>query len=263
VPFVRAITRNALWAAWKETRKLVRQHLLRDVVDYLEYDVDPDIWINRLIRDVRSGRYEPEAPRRIRVAKSKGLSRTLTIAHVPDIVLYRALADRLYKRLKRYEHLHAYFERGRTPEPLKSAIASKRRPSMVTWESLLVDDAPYRMPESKRRFRAWLCFDQYRKYMVFNRVYPFIVTTDISNFFDSILYSQLSPILQWARFSAPETGLLFFLLERLSIRHPYAECPRIGLPVDECECSRKLAHVLLFAHDRTMVHTVGRDAYVR
>src|SRR5207245_837943 len=58
-------------------------------------------------------------------------------------------------------------------------------------------------------------------------------------------------------------GLLFFLLERLSTRDTYTESPRIGLPVDEFDCSRKLAHMILFPHDDRMVAFVGEDAYVR
>ena len=58
-------------------------------------------------------------------------------------------------------------------------------------------------------------------------------------------------------------GLLFFILERLSIRDAYGESPRIGLPVDEFDCSRKLAHIFLYPHDDRMTTTVGDDAYIR
>lgn len=58
-------------------------------------------------------------------------------------------------------------------------------------------------------------------------------------------------------------GLLFFLLERLSIRDAYGESPQIGLPVDEFDCSRRLAHVFLFPHDDRMASLVGEESYVR
>lgn len=58
-------------------------------------------------------------------------------------------------------------------------------------------------------------------------------------------------------------GLLFFLLERLSIRDAFNESPRIGLPVDEFDCSRTLAHMVLFPHDDRMVACVTEGAYVR
>ena len=59
-------------------------------------------------------------------------------------------------------------------------------------------------------------------------------------------------------------GLLRFLLERLAIRDSYNESPRIGLPVDEFDCSRTLARVVLFDHDKRMLSHVGKDnAYAR
>lgn len=58
-------------------------------------------------------------------------------------------------------------------------------------------------------------------------------------------------------------GLLFFILEKLSSRDAYNQSPRIGLPVDEFDCSRTLAHMVLFPHDERVVARVGEDAYVR
>ena len=39
--------------------------------------------------------------------------------------------------------------------------------------------------------------------------------------------------------------------------------PRIGIPVDEFDCSRQLAHVFLFEHDRRMAKQFGDTNYVR
>jgi len=58
-------------------------------------------------------------------------------------------------------------------------------------------------------------------------------------------------------------NLLFLLLERLSVRHGLRTSSNIGLPVDEFDCSRKLAHMVLYPHDDTMVERVGADRYVR
>ncbi len=64
-------------------------------------------------------------------------------------------------------------------------------------------------------------------------------------------------------FSRSFTGLVQLLLERLMFRHPFSANPRIGIPVDEFDCSRCLAHIVLFPHDDRMVKAVGQDAYVR
>ena len=54
------------------------------------------------------------------------------------------------------------------------------------------------------------------------------------------------------------TGLLFFLLERLSIRQDYAGSQGISLPVDDFDCSRTLAHMVLFTYDDVIVKALGR-----
>ncbi|MEI8197893.1 MAG: RNA-directed DNA polymerase, partial [Phycisphaerae bacterium] len=118
-------------------------------------------------------------------------------------------------------------------------------------------------PTNRKSYRAWLCYNQYRKYLIFEKIHPFIVTTDITNYFDSILFSRVSDSLHAVSAPPRMIGLLFFLLERLSIRDAFTECPRIGLPVDEFGCSRKLAHMVLFPHDDRVVAKYGEDAFIR
>lgn len=227
---------------------------MRDVVDFLEFDVDPEYWIRRLIRQIDRGTYEPSRPTRFTLAKSRGLSRTITFPGIPDLVLYRAIVDDLYAGAKRREHRHVYFEQ-RTLSKISKATSESAMEFMRE-----VGDYG---PKSLSRFLAWLRYDQYRKYLIFDQIYPFVVTSDITNFFDTVLYNRIADSLYGLSASPRMIGLLFFLLERLSIRDPYSESPRIGLPVDEFDCSRKLAHIVLFPHDDRMVKLVGEDAYLR
>lgn len=53
-----------------------------------------------------------------------------------------------------------------------------------------------------------LRFDQYRKLLIFERTHPFIVLTDVSNFFDSILYGRVEQSLYGLRASPKLIGLL-------------------------------------------------------
>ena len=98
---IKGITRTALWRAWKAVRRELKKVPHRDVTDYLEYDLDPDVWVNRLLQQISDGRYEPTTPMRYTLAKSKGFSRLMTRPHIPDVVLYRAIADYLYGKAKR------------------------------------------------------------------------------------------------------------------------------------------------------------------
>ena len=58
-------------------------------------------------------------------------------------------------------------------------------------------------------------------------------------------------------------ALLGRLLEVLKPTSGHSPNPRVGLPVDELDCSRQIAHFFLFEHDRRIVKQVGEDHYVR
>ncbi len=249
------VSRTSLWQAWKEVRKLLPKSSRRDVVDYLEYDIDPEKWIVRLLADIERSAYEPSAPQRFDLAKSKGFARRMTFPGIPDLVLYRTVVDNVFNRVRRSEHKHVYFQQDALAEATKTA----EREAHQALDELL---SPY-APMSTRRFYAWLRYDQYRKYLILQHVYPYVVITDVTNFFDSILYNRVASALHGLSAPPDIVGLLFFILERLSVREAYTESPRIGLPVDEFDCSRKLAHMILFPHDDRIVAKVGEDAYVR
>lgn len=252
---IRGISKTSLWAAWKSVRKDLRNSSLRDVVDYLEYDVDPDVWISRLLRDIEAGTYEPSVPIRFTLGKSTGFSRTMTLPVIPDLVLFRNICDSVYRRAERFQQPHVYFLRGQgavRPNPGATNLQPQTQESPPEYGRLV-----------KRSFLNWLRFDQYRKLLIMNRIHPFIVTTDITNFFDSVLHSQVEMALRQFKVVPRMVGILFFLLERLAIRHPYGDSPRIGLPVDEFDCSRTLAHVVLFSHDTRITRLVGPGRYVR
>src|SRR5258708_35650862 len=93
---IRGISRTSLWRSWKTIRKELRKATIRDVVDFLDYDVNPDVWINRLLARIKSGHYETETPIRFTLGKSKGFLRTMTLPAIPDLVLYRTIVDLIY-----------------------------------------------------------------------------------------------------------------------------------------------------------------------
>lgn len=240
------ITRTALWEAWKNVRRLLRRASRRDVTDYFEFDVDPDQWINKAIKDIHDGRYEPETPYRFSLAKSMGFSRRMTMPRIRDLVVYRAITDRVLLRIRWSPGEHVHFAR--------NTIARDRKRAQDSYDYGLL---------SGSAFDEWMKFNQYRKHLLLDRVFPFLVLTDITNYFDTVLFDRIIDAATRSGVSGRMLGLLRFLLERLSIRDSYNESPRIGLPVDEFDCSRTLAHVVLFDHDRRMLNLVGEDAYAR
>ncbi|MYA07538.1 MAG: RNA-directed DNA polymerase [Holophagales bacterium] len=243
------VTTSVLWQAWKEVRKLLPRCSRRDITDFIEFDINPDEWIGRLVEEVNSGRYEPGEPFRFTIPKTIGFSRHMTFPQIPDLVLYRAITGLIYDRLKLQERENVYFAR--------TTLSKKRR--QIAEET---GDPAY-MFLSGDSFVKWKEYHQYRKLLLLEDVYPHFVLTDITNYFASVLYDRAADALYGAGFNRNLVGLLFFLLERFSPRDPYNESPRIGLPVDEFDCSRTLAHVVLYPHDERMAESVGEEAYVR
>ena len=237
---VRLVTEGLLWKSWKEIRKSLRYSNLRDIVDFVDYDVNPERWISRTIQQINSGVYEPRHPQRFAIGKSRGFSRWMTLPQIPDLVLYHAASTLVVERVqrRRRRHRYVYFARD------KMGVANT--PNAY----------------NSNPFLRWLQFSEYRK-SLFRRKYEYIVITDISNFFDSIAHVQLEAVLFELGFPRSFVGLLQILLERLMFRDPYSAHPRVGIPVDEFGCSRCLAHALLFAHDDRMVKIVGEESYTR
>lgn len=251
MPKIQGITRSTLWTAWRNVRKQLSRTFLRDVTDFVEYDIDPEWWIKRLVKDVEAGRYEPMSSHRFTVAKKMGFSRRMTLPAIPDLVLFRAAVDHLYGKAKRREQPHVYFA--------QNTLSKK----VSQLDKELGDADPAYTFASGSALACWLEYDQYRKHLLLDDVHPYIVTTDITNFFDTILYDRVADALHGISVDRNLVGLLFFVLERLSIRDAFNESPRIGLPVDEFDCSRTLAHMVLFPHDDRMAEHVGAGAYVR
>ena len=237
-------------SSWR-TKKCYRTRHRR----FLDYDIEPDVWINRLLRQVSSRAYEPHAPLRFPLAKSRSFKRVMTFPEIPDLVLFRAIADYVHDRAKRQQQPHVYYRRG----DLSQATKAAQHAAQQQMDRLASD---YRFT-SRRSFLNWLNYSQYRKYLILQKTFPFIVVSDITNFFNSILHSEVSSAFRNLPIPSDMVGLLFFLLERLAIRTTYSSSPGIGLPIDEFECSRTIANLILFGHDRRIVALVGTQAYVR
>ena len=252
---ITGINRSTLWLAWKEVRAALREASIRDVVDFIDYDIEPDVWMNRLLRQVSSGAYEPRAPLRFPLSKSRNFKRVLTFPELPDIVLFRAIADFIHKRARKEQQPHVYYRRADLSKATKAAQAAAQQ----KMDKLGTD---YRFT-SRHSFLNWLNYAQYRKHLILRKTYPLIVVSDVTNFFNSVLHSEVSRAFRSLPIPGEMIGLLFFLLERLAIRSAYCDSPGIGLPIDEFECSRTIANLILFPHDRRMVKLVGPQAFVR
>ena len=88
----------------------------------------PAVWIKRTLKRIAAGTYEPETPERFKAGKSLGFSRTITFPSIPDLVLYRAIADYLFHKAKGRQHRHVYFQRGDASQADEARLSPKFPP---------------------------------------------------------------------------------------------------------------------------------------
>jgi hypothetical protein len=260
------ITRALLLRAWKEVRGTLMRYSFRDALDFVEYDIDPEKWITRLVYSLRDGTYRPHPASVGYLTKSaNGFRRQMSYPDIPDLTLYYALALLLYRRSKRQEQAIAFFDQKSLDlinKEIQREAEAEKKFAKSGWAALFEEMADY-ATASKRRFRTWLRYNQYRKRLAFRRVHRYVVITDITNFFDTIIHTHLNDCLN--RFStSPHVVRLIQLLLLSLKRHPESRPPdQVGIPTDESDASRMLAHMLLYEHDDRMVSAFGVEGYVR
>ena len=242
--FAKLVSKERLRATWRIIRREARRHRIRDVVDYLDWSRSIDECLPDLSHSLLEGSYAPQPPARYDLAKAKGSFRVVTVPALRDAIVYRLLCDEALEIAMPQKVPGAYFSRRHTPTPVGTTFD--------------VENDPY-----LQFFHVWMRYQQYRTKTLLNQPYEVLVTSDISNYFDSISHELLLEYLSPLGLPRKAVGLLGRLLEALKPATGHSPNPRIGIPVDEFECSRELAHVFLFEHDHRICQEVGEDNYVR
>jgi hypothetical protein len=242
--FENIFTLTRLRKTCQTIRKEARLLRARDVIDWLDWFIALESSLALLKSEILTGDYTPTPPTRYELAKARGSFRVITALNIRDAVVYRHLYDEALTRA--------------TPFKVQGAFFSRRRSSTPVGKTFLLEDDPY-----LRFFEIWLKYHQYRTLTLLNEPYEFIVVSDITNYFDSIQHDLLLEYLSPLGLPRKVIGLLGRLLEAFKPSAGHSPNPRVGLPVDELDCSRELAHLFLFEHDRRMVEEFGETNYVR
>lgn len=195
-------------------------------------------------RSLMSGEYIPSPPTRYELAKSHGSYRIVTVPNIRDALVYRLLCDEVLELALPSKAPGAFFSRHHAKTPVGRTFS--------------LDDDPY-----LRFFDIWLRYQEYRTQTMMNQPYEVLVVSDITNFFDSISHDLLFEYLSPLGLPRKAVGLLGRILEVLKPTAGHSPNPGLGIPVDEYDCSRQLAHVFLFEHDHRMASKFGEENYVR
>jgi len=229
---------------WKAVRREARDHQVRDPIDWLDWSVAIEATLPQIQEDIISGAYVPCTPARFEMAKSHGSYRVMTIPNIRDAVVYRVVSDKALELAN--------------PHKVGGAFFSRRHSKTPVGNTFNLEDDPY-----LRFFNLWLRYQEYRTRTLLNQPYEIMVVTDITNYFDSISHELLMEYLAPLGLPRKAIGLLGRILAALKPPAGHSRNPRIGIPVDQFDCSRQLAHVFLFEHDQRMADDFGENNYVR
>jgi len=212
----------------KTIRKEIRLIRGRDVVDWIDWFVSLEDSLPVLTSEILNGSYAPSTPTRCELAKSHGSFRVITSFNMRDAIVYRHICDEALDRAMPSKVAGAFFSRRHAPTPAGKTLT------------------PEKEDEYQSFFDVWMQFNQYRSRTMLGEIYQVLVVTDITNYFDSIQHDLLVEYLSPLKLPRKAMGLLGRLLEAFKPCAGHSPNPRVGLPVDELDCSRELAHLFLF-----------------
>lgn len=234
-----------LKSVWKShVRKALRSntlngfYLAQDPVQFAAYEWGLEPFLARLAEDLRTASYSPDPADIIRGAKATGLSRPLAFLSPRDALLYRAVILRAEPDIHRDARPWAgAFQKDKAGEEPPENI------DYADWFALWL---------AKQGVIATIC-----------ERCEFVVESDISNFFDAVDLDVVREYLLQTSLHRDVVRLCVHLIKRV-MRHPeYAESPTMGLPQENLDCSRTIAHGLLSEVDAAFDLEGGDGVYAR
>lgn len=238
----RCINTHTIKAVWKS--KIVnqlRKQIIRDLVEYRDYADRLDSITAGICLDIARAEYVPKTPRHYLIEKSRGLCRQMTIAAPRDLLVFQCLSNRLQTDIDRNQPTKkAFYQPGQAKfNKDKVHIALSDYGSIAAW----------------KRFQTAI--------FNFSKERPFVVVTDVANFYDFINLLHLRNIVSSiCLVDEAILDFLIYLLEGISWRPDFMPRSNIGLPQLEAEAPRVLANAMLFELDRVAdKHSFGD--YVR
>jgi len=220
--------RSSLRRTWRsKVRYALRDRVLPDPVDYMDFHVTLSRNVSNLIEQVTRGEYQPRTPARLLMEKSKGLCRQIVLPTAQDALVLQRLSDNFFSSIRgNSPSSTAYFE-----------------PDNFTF------DETGKRSRGYGSLAAWLHFQNKLRAICNNNNY--VVVTDVANYYDHIGFSALRNIIS-STVATPEAvlDLLLRILSAMNWAPDYLPMPDMGLPQIDLDAPRILAHSFLFDLDR-------------
>ena len=210
--------------------RLADFYLAVDALQFAAYEWNLDDLLTALMRDIRSGDYLPERAEIIWSAKKNGMSRPLAFLEPRDALLYRALVTFVQPDLLTSTRLWTSYRRDEQGNRCHFEQVDSEDNSYPDW------------------FAIWK--DRQGAIATMSDNYPYIVESDIANYFPTIDRPAVAELfLSITRLSRDAVRLLMHLLRLIQPHVLFSEVPHRGLPQENLDSSRTIAHSLLIQVD--------------
>jgi len=212
--------------------------IVRDPLDYIDFEIELNQNINSIIYEIQSGKYKPNYPYEHLTAKNKGINRPTVILDIKDALIYRFLIeqieDELIKKTRRIKNIRGGIK-----------ITANENPNS--------DEDYY-----EKWFKDWKEHQDSLKESLKRKKY--LVTTDVASYFENINILVLKDAIR-SDIEGKKTiiNLLFYLLENIHTRFRYEVNNYTGLPQEDIDCSRVLAYYFLHPHDEDMAEFCKKE----
>jgi len=212
--------------------------IVRDPLDYIDFEIELENNINSIIYEIKSNKYKPDFPYEHLSAKNKGINRPTVILDVKDALIYRLLIeqieDELIKKTRQIKNIRGGIK-----------ITANENPNN--------NDDYY-----EKWFKDWKEHQDNLKESLERKKY--LVTTDIASYFENINLMVLKDAIR-SDIEGKKTviNLLFYLLENIHTRYKYEVNNYTGLPQEDIDCSRALAYYFLHPHDNDIAEFCKKE----
>ena len=234
---------------WQDIRKqerkvhLYQAPLVKDSTGGIALELNLQKTLEYLRTRILEGTYRPNLPLVVESAKSKLLRRRLSFLSIEDSLILGSLI-----------------------QSIRPSLMSK----MPTWVSF--GQADHKTTSTKSDAIVFDYEDWWTKWLRYRKLLkvieddpnPWLVTSDIVNFFGSVDLSLLrSKVTGATSLEGQANDLLFYLLDRLLPYHNYGPKGLFGLPVVGDDSSRVLAHYYLLDLDSALEREGSENRYTR
>lgn len=220
-----------LSAIWRSVVKGQMRTLdIIDLHDYYDFNSNITEKANEIRAQILKAEYKASSPLIYRLEKKYGICRHIMIPTPSDALVFQTVTEYLAPYVKNSQPTDkAYYSRDKHTLKLPHQLQLTPYPWFILWPKFQKD--------------IWKFTDSC----------PYLVVTDITDFFDNIGLRELRHIVS-AHLKVKEVvfDLLFNIIEQLAWVPDYLPTSQKGLPTINLEAFRLLPHVMLFEIDKVL-----------